>query len=143
MQLKSSFLLPAILLLAVAFPALAQEGGEAALAETEERTKLKKANQPFRVELTNDRGMSISSGYDFAPAPRAKLQWELLAGDQVVDRGEMMGIRLGPRQAQRISLPFSHAEKGTARSLRVRVVLEEDLPWADSGFELAWEQFSL
>ncbi|PTX14730.1 glycosyl hydrolase family 2 [Pontibacter mucosus] len=35
----------------------------------EERADLKKANQPFRMELTNDRGMSISNGYDFAAAP--------------------------------------------------------------------------
>lgn len=110
---------------------------------TEERADLKKANQPFRMELTSDKGISISNGYDFAAAPQVKLQWELLAGEQVVDRGEMTGISLGPRQTQRLSLPLGPAAKGAGRSLRVRVVLEEDLPWASKGQELAWEHFSL
>lgn len=109
----------------------------------EQRAELKKANQSFRMELTNDKGMSISNLYDFAAAPQVKLQWELLAGEQVVDRGEVTGISLGPRQTQRLSLPLGHAQKGAGRSLRVRVVLEEDLPWAERGFELAWEHFSL
>jgi hypothetical protein len=100
----------------------------------DERAGLKMANQPYRVELTNDRGISISSLYDFAAAPQAKLQWELLAGERVVERGEVTGISLGPRQTQRFSLSLSSAENTTGRSLRVRVVLEHDLPWADSGF---------
>lgn len=91
------------------------------------------------------RQVSIENEYDFRSLDFVEGSWELRCDDKVVQQGKLPRLTLGPKQTQKIEIPFDKPSPtpGAECWLKVAFTLAEDASWAPKGHVVAWDQFAV
>jgi beta-galactosidase len=91
------------------------------------------------------RTVSIENEYDVRSLDFVDGSWELRCDDKIVQEGKLPRLTLGPKQTQKIEIPFDKpsARPGSECWLKVTFTLAEDAPWASKGHIVAWDQFAV
>ena len=109
--------------------------------------ELKKLAQPLCVEWAGKRGgrIEIENRSEFLDLGWLKGSWTIESEGERIARGTIPKLALGPREKQKFSLalPRSSRWKGRTAHLLLSFVTRRDLPWAERGHEVAWEQLEL
>jgi beta-galactosidase len=109
--------------------------------------EFKKLVQPLTVEAVNLRRgrICVRSKQDFISLRWLRGSFEVSVDGKVVQRGRLGALDLDPGESRIFELPIRipEATPGEAVLLTVRFHSVRDLPWAEQGFEVAWEQFEL
>ncbi|MEN8186840.1 MAG: glycoside hydrolase family 2 TIM barrel-domain containing protein [Bacteroidota bacterium] len=88
--------------------------------------------------------IKIKNWYFFRDLSNYKLEWEIIANGIPVENGTINGINVAPQGNKNITIPFKTVLKNNVEYfLNLRVVLKEDEPLLNAGFEIAYEQFQL
>ena len=87
----------------------------------------------------------IRNEYDFADLSFVDTQWELTCNGKVLQKGTLDKLPLAPDSEQEAVIPFEkpQLEAGAEYWLKVSFSLAEDLPWAERGYVVAWDQFQI
>ncbi|TVR59372.1 MAG: DUF4981 domain-containing protein [Spirochaetaceae bacterium] len=109
--------------------------------------EFKKLAQPVAVEA-EDAALGrfvVRNKQYFTDIAWLECLWEVTVNGIAVERGVIHDLRTGPRQSERITVQFEPARVLASDELHImfRFVTRDDLPWADAGHIVAWEQFEL
>jgi beta-galactosidase len=111
-----------------------------------EMWQIKKSGQPFSVKMIDaETGLvEIMNRYLFTDMNALSTEWSLSADGVVIQKGEV-SINLPPQKNALVMIPYNKPEivPGKHYSLLVSFFQKEKKPWADKGYETAWEQFEL
>ncbi|MBB6635093.1 glycoside hydrolase family 2 TIM barrel-domain containing protein [Cohnella thailandensis] len=107
----------------------------------------KKAIEPVKAASWNGETgeLVLENRYDFLTFEHLEGEWTLFRDGEPLKSGELPLLRTPPgerepiRLASKTELPTEPGEYW----LRVRFVLREQTPWAERGFEVAWEDLPL
>jgi beta-galactosidase/beta-glucuronidase len=105
----------------------------------------KKVQQPVKVEpidlLAGD--VRVVNGYHFSDLSHLDIVWELVADGEVLQAGQLPRLDTPPGGSAVAKIPFARPEPkpGTEYWLTLSFTLAQDVPWAEAGHEVAWEQF--
>ncbi|EAR02423.1 glycoside hydrolase family 2 TIM barrel-domain containing protein [Maribacter sp. HTCC2170] len=74
-----------------------------------------------------------------------ELKWELTASGKSLNTGNIAVSNLKPEESQQVQIPIDYKsfQKNKDYHLTFKLVLKDDLNWANKGHEVAWEQFTL
>jgi beta-galactosidase len=107
----------------------------------------KKLAQPIAVEPRNLRRgrVRISNRLDFAELSGVRGRYSVSVDGVSVQRGALRVPKLAPGEWADVDLPVKRRplRPGQEAWLTVRFETSRDLPWAEKGFELAWEVLPL
>jgi beta-galactosidase len=107
----------------------------------------KKLVQPLAVEAVNLRRgrIRIRSKQDFTSLRWLRGSFEVSVDGRVVQRGRVGALDLDPGESRVFELPLRMPKcaPGETPILTLRFHTARDLPWAEKGHEVAWEQFEL
>jgi beta-galactosidase len=105
--------------------------------------QLKKSPQPVKFEgMALEEGrIKITNRHHFRNLEELDFSWELTANGEVQEKGSFE-LDLAPGGTEEVLLPL-HKEDvpGKVYHLLISAITTEDKPWAESGHEVAWEQF--
>lgn len=107
----------------------------------------KKVFQPVavrEVDLKTGR-VEISNKRFFADLSDLELVWQIKADGQVLQEGALALPDIGPQTAAPVQLPYTLPAPAPATDhwLNVFFRLKQAAAWADTGYEIGWEQFQL
>lgn len=106
--------------------------------------QIKKSGQPVKVEVLDiEKGVvQITNRHHFKNLNQLDGLWELNVDGKEIQRG-FFEINLPAQQAIKDTIPFRmpRIEEKSECILRVSFALKENTGWAESGHEVAWEQF--
>jgi beta-galactosidase len=108
--------------------------------------EVKKVYQPIQIRAADlSRGeIEIQNWGDFlSVADWLGAEWRLTAEGRMIQSGKISGFTLAPRARKTISIPVTplQAEPGVEYFLDLSFRLKATTLWAESGHEVAWEQF--
>jgi hypothetical protein len=107
----------------------------------------KKVTQPVQFKALDLLAgqIEIVNRYHFSDLAGLEISWQLAADAEVIQSGKLAPLSTAPGNGETVTLPFSQPElqPGVEYWLTVSACLNETLPWADQGHEVAWEQFKL
>ncbi len=111
-----------------------------------EMWQMKKSAQPVQVKLVSadKRQVEITNRYLFTNLSQLASEWVLEADGKVLQRGSLaLSIAAGHKEL--VTVPFNKPEiiPGTDYRLLLSFRQKERTLWADSGFEIAWDQLEL
>ncbi|OHB67782.1 MAG: hypothetical protein A2Y77_05765, partial [Planctomycetes bacterium RBG_13_62_9] len=88
---------------------------------------------------------TVENEYDFRSLDFVDGSWELACDGKVVQEGKLPKLTLGPKQTQKIEVPFRkpNLESASEYWLKVSFALAEDESWAQRGHVVAWDQFQM
>ena len=109
--------------------------------------EVKKVYQYVDIEgedLANGR-VRISNNHAFLDLSRLQASWEVRADDRKLQGGILSDLQIPASESRVVEIPMQRLEPelGVEHWLLVSFRLPEDLPWAEAGHEVAWEQFAL
>ncbi|NLO70823.1 MAG: DUF4981 domain-containing protein [Porphyromonadaceae bacterium] len=108
--------------------------------------EVKKVYQPIKIELKNDNSLNlqITNRHHHIDLSIYKLLWEITGDGETIEKGELKIPNIEPGNSDLIKLNNKKKwEKNKDIQLNIRFVLKEKTAWADQGFEVAGEQFTL
>ena len=109
--------------------------------------EFKKLAQPLRVTARSLRAgrFRIENRQHFQDLRWLRGRFEVSVDGKIVQRGRLPRLTAGPGETQDVELPLRRPAlaAGQERFLSLHFVTASDLPWADEGHEVAWEQFAL
>jgi beta-galactosidase len=109
--------------------------------------EIKKLQQPLEVTARNLRRgrVRIRSKQDFASLDWLVGSFELSVDGVVVDTGQLPALDIDPGAHRDFELPIEKPklEPGQECFLALRFRTAERTPWAEKGYEVAWEQLAL
>lgn len=82
----------------------------------------------------------VRNEYAFTNLREFVADWALTEKGRVVRTGALKRVDIPPGEERTVDVPW---EPGPDRFLTVRFRLQEDTPWAEAGYVVAWEQFDL
>lgn len=107
----------------------------------------KKIAQPVRLHpIDIQRGwFEIENRRWFTPLIGLRARWDVSVDGSSVQSGTLALPRLAPRTRGELDVPMSlpALRPGQISFLDVSFYLTRDLPWAEKGTEIAWEQFEI
>jgi len=108
---------------------------------------VKKVQQNIKIEAVDllKGEITIHNKYFFKTLDFLELQWELKENNKLLLTGKLSDLGIEAQSSQSLTIPFA-LPKGKADKeywLNLSFRLKEDMPWAEKGFELAWEQFQI
>jgi beta-galactosidase len=108
--------------------------------------ELKKVIAPIKMEAEDlKRGtFRITNLYDFMDLSHMVLAWKMEKDGILVEQGEITDLIAAPHTSQTITVPYTWREVSNSRfylTLSCRSKL--DSQWAESGYEITFEQFEL
>ncbi|MEN8201061.1 MAG: glycoside hydrolase family 2 TIM barrel-domain containing protein [Bacteroidota bacterium] len=108
--------------------------------------QLKKSPQPVAYTAMDlEQGViEISNRHHFRNLRDLDFQWQLTENGEVIQDGKLE-LDLAPGGQTRVNIPYAKPEKvpGAIYHLMISCATTSDQPWADTGHEVAWEQFPL
>jgi beta-galactosidase len=109
--------------------------------------EMKKVYQDITVhaeDLLNGK-VAIENEYFFVTTDFVETLWELTENGQVIQKGSLGTVRVGPREKMTVTIPFTKPAVTAAGEyhLKLSFALNADKPWARKGHVLAWDQFEL
>lgn len=110
--------------------------------------QVRKTYQPIRVRPLNPAAgtIEIRSVYDFQTADFVRALWKLEQNGVAIQEGDLGVIALSPGETREWTVPFTLPAQLRPWSeywVTLSFVLDRDLPWAERGFEIAWDQFRI
>ncbi|MFD2114673.1 glycoside hydrolase family 2 TIM barrel-domain containing protein [Paenibacillus yanchengensis] len=108
--------------------------------------ELKKVMQPVNIkEYSLQEGtFIIENRYNMINLDHLDLIWSVLNEHGTVQQGKLTSLSIESGQCEQITIPYSSQGLAAAEHwLRIQFVLKENTLWADSGFEVAWQEFVL
>lgn len=109
--------------------------------------EVKKVHQFIKVKALNleTGSISVKNTYAFIDLNFLSLQWQLLRAGEMVQEGNMDLPNILPGEEAELTLGYALPMIGGNEEyqLTVSFLTREELPWAEKGHELAWEQFEL
>ena len=109
--------------------------------------EFKKIAQPVAVNAKNLHGgvFELVNKHDFINLRWLKGTWEMTVDGQVVQKGKLPVLNLGPGERMEVSLPLKTPPMRQGREcfLNFCFVTAREMPWAPKGHEVAWEQFAM
>ena len=101
-------------------------------------------NVKFYEKDINKGLIDVKNWYFFRDLSNYKLNWEVIGNGLVVDSGSIHNIDCKPQETTTIAIPFKKDFKANVEYfLNLKVVLKEDEPLLESGFEIGYEQFKI
>ncbi|RME66099.1 MAG: DUF4981 domain-containing protein, partial [Caldilineae bacterium] len=109
----------------------------------------KKVLEPVLVEPVDLAAgkVRVTNRYHFTDLSHLKITWQLTAGDQVIQNGQIAPQAIGPGDSREITIPVDverasgQMAPGTEAWLSLHFSLSRATPWAEAGHEVAWAQF--
>ena len=109
-----------------------------------ELNQVKKSGQPIKIEPANleNRSIEITNRHNFTNLNKFQMVWKIEQEGKTQDSGQDI-IGLSPTDTKKVKIPYkiSKLNKNKECILTVSFRLRENTQWADSGYEIAWEQF--
>ncbi len=107
----------------------------------------KKVLEPVRVAPVDlSQGVvAISNRYHFTDLSGLDITWTLAADGEVLERGTLPRLGIGPGESQTVKVPYRRPEPapGVEYWLTLHFALAEATLWADKGHEVAFAQLAL
>ncbi len=104
----------------------------------------KHVQQFIKTSYLGGSKISITNSYFFRDIDNTQLNWEIIANGQVVEKGKVANLSVGPRASINIDLPVkSKLSDDKECFLNVHYVLKYAEPFLDAGYEVAYDQFGL
>ena len=111
-----------------------------------EMWQIKKSAQPVKVRLISaeKKEIEVLNRYLFTNLNELQCLWMLQADNEIVDKGEIL-IDLAPQKSRVVAIPFRKPETREGVEYRMLISFRQKgkTLWADSGFEVAWDQLDL
>ncbi|MCK5862621.1 MAG: DUF4981 domain-containing protein, partial [Candidatus Hydrogenedentes bacterium] len=87
----------------------------------------------------------IHNKYYFLDTENLKMHWEIMADGVLLEQGVLPIVNIAPGEKETLTIPFTPliVRADTEYFIRLSACLARDLPWADAGFEIAWDQYQL
>ncbi|TFG24747.1 MAG: DUF4981 domain-containing protein [Promethearchaeota archaeon] len=109
--------------------------------------EVKKVYQNIKVhpiELTKGK-IKIHNKYQFIPLDFVNILWELTANGIKIQGKKLENFKLGPNEQKEIDIQFDISEinPNTEYHLKILSVLSKNMPWAEKGHIVAWDQFKI
>ena len=110
--------------------------------------EVKKVYQPIQLRAVDlARGeIEFTNWADFRPAQDwLTADWRIVADGKILQQGQLANLTLAPREKKTVAIPFAAITPAPATEyfLELSFKLKAATPWADTGHEVAWEQFKL
>jgi len=111
-----------------------------------EMLQFKKSAQPVKAKLVSaEKGeVEITNRYLFTDLSELNTTWILQADNEIIQKGEM-SVSLKPQEKKIVVIPFKKPEirPGVEYRFLISFRQKEKKPWADAGYEIAWDQMEL
>lgn len=110
--------------------------------------EVKKVQAPVAfaaVALAQGR-IAVRNRYQFSSLGHLDIHWEVQESGRILRRGCLAAPDVSAGQQAELTLPLElpvRGQPGAECFLNLEAVLNRDLPWADAGHVIAWEQFAL
>ncbi len=109
--------------------------------------EVKKVQQFLKVEPVNllSGQFIIHNLYNFINLDFLTMDWRILENGRIIQSGNVKKVDVPPSAEAPLLLPV-HAPDTTSGheyDLGLSFKLNKDMPWAEKGYELAWEQFAI
>jgi beta-galactosidase/beta-glucuronidase len=87
----------------------------------------------------------VVNKYSFSDLSGLDISWELTADGEMLQAGELPRLDTPAGESEVVTIPVHEPDlkPGTQCWLTVSFALAEDVPWADQGHAVAWEQFEM
>lgn len=108
--------------------------------------ELKNVIAPVRVEADDlSKGVvRITNLYDFTDLTHLILNWKIEKDGETIDQGRIDGLAVAPHKSVTVTLPYTMPQKADGRYfLTVSFHQAANTAWAETGYEIAFEQFEL
>jgi beta-galactosidase len=109
--------------------------------------EFKKLAQPVRVSARNLRAgrIRVENRQDFTDLRWLRGRFELHVDGKRIQHGRLPRLSAGPGEYEDVELPLRvpALAPGEACTLTLRFETARELPWAEAGHEVAWEQLAL
>ncbi|MDO4930862.1 MAG: glycoside hydrolase family 2 TIM barrel-domain containing protein [Bacteroidales bacterium] len=115
-------------------------------AWSSELTEVKKVYQyaKFTNFDSDTKTLSLENWYDFTYLDEFDLKYTVLLDGKEVETGTLEVPSIAPDGKGTVNIPYStKAETGVEMLLNVELCLKEDKSWADAGYAIAAEQFTI
>ena len=111
-----------------------------------EMLQIKKSAQPLKATLVSaEKGeVEITNRYLFTNLSELNTIWMLQADNEIIQKGEM-SVSLKPQEKKIVAVPFQKPEIRAGVEYRILISFrqKQKKPWADAGYEIAWDQLEL
>jgi len=89
--------------------------------------------------------VEIHNKYNFVNLDFIDLKWEVTSNGVKIQEGTIEKLEVAPEMLEEIVIPYKKPEikENTEYFLKISFTLKSDTPWAEKGFEIAWDQFLL
>ncbi len=109
--------------------------------------EVKKVYQPVAVKAVDLLAgkVEVTNRYFFSDLSGLDVDWKLVAGERILQTGQLTKLHVPPAGSQVVTVPFEkpELEPGAEYWLTISFTLADKTPWADKGHEVAWEQFKI
>ncbi|MFO7447990.1 MAG: glycoside hydrolase family 2 TIM barrel-domain containing protein [Ignavibacteriaceae bacterium] len=102
----------------------------------------KKSHSPLRFELIDSAAykVRIKNYFNYYALNNFDVNWFIYERGKLIDTGSL-DINCPPGKNIEVDIPFTNTSIASDRILEINCKLKEDMPWADKGYEIAFEQF--
>ncbi|SHJ54563.1 beta-galactosidase [Anaerobranca californiensis DSM 14826] len=107
--------------------------------------EVKKGYQNIKIEALDLKGgkFRIKNKFSFTNLNNYRLLWKVSLGEEELIGGEVYPLDVRPGEWWEFSISYSGIEfdNDLEYILTFSLITKEDTPWAEAGYEIAWEQF--
>ncbi len=110
--------------------------------------EVKKVQAPVGIQALDalNGELLIWNKYHTLSLDHLEIAWELTEDGRAIQTGTLPPLQIAAGTRGKVTIPFQEpktVEPGGEYHLKIRFLLAADLPWADKGHEIAWEQFPI
>lgn len=113
--------------------------------------EVKKVQAPVAVKVIGEQDtlagrFNLCNKYLALSLAHLEIRWELTEDGTIIQSGSLPPQSLPAGQIGELTIPYRLPDPttpGAEYHLTIHFVLAEDVPWAESGHEVAWDQFQL
>ncbi len=89
--------------------------------------------------------VKVSNNFYHINLNQYSIDWTVSEDGKVIQSGTLPSIDLSPGNSKMLKIPFARPQlvAGAEYWLRMNVRLKEDEPWANKGYDIAWDQFKI
>jgi beta-galactosidase len=108
--------------------------------------QVKKVYQNISVKLIDPQQakVKIHNKYNFLNISEFNIEWEIMEDGTRIESGELGNLNIAPGKTKEVSVPYkSDFDLSKEYFLKLGFTLKEEKSWAEKGYVVAWDQFSL
>jgi len=107
--------------------------------------EVKKVHQSVKIDAVDlaEGVVRIVNNYDFQNLYFTEIFWDLTANGKIVQEGSVRRLDLAAGEQRDVAIPIDNIQPkpGYEYHLNLKCKLAENLPWAEKGHIIAWNQF--